>query len=142
MVYVTCELKNRIAVYRWEKEERRLSFVQMVSSLPEEEAGVGSSIGGIVISDDGRYIYVGNRGADTIGVFAVDNDGLLSPVQWISSEGKNPRGFTLAPSGGWLLAANQDSDNLVVFEREPDTGLLRKKKVYEAGAVVCLLFAE
>lgn len=142
MLYVTCELKNRIAVCRWEKEERRLSLVQMISSLPEEAGDVESSIGGIVLSDDGRFIYAGNRGADTIGVFAVDNDGLLSPVQWISSDGKNPRGFTLSPSGGWLLAANQGSDNLVVFERDPGTGLLAEKKVYEAGAMVCLLFAE
>lgn len=142
MLYVTCELKNRIAVCRWEKKERRLSLVQMISSLPDEAAGMESSVGGIVLSDDGRFIYAGNRGTDTIGVFIVDNDGLLSPVQWITSEGKNPRGFTLSPSGRWLLAANQDSDNLVVFKREPKTGMLTKKRVYEAGAVVCLLFAE
>ena len=62
MLYVTCELKNRIAVCRWEKEERRLSLVQMISSLPEEAGDVESSIGGIVLSDDGRFIYAGNRG--------------------------------------------------------------------------------
>lgn len=126
---MTCELKNRIAVYRWEKENRRLSFVQVVSSLPEEAGDAESSIGGIALSEDGRFIYVGNRGTDTIGVFAVDNDGLLSPVQWISSEGKNPRGFILSPSGGWLLAANQDSDNLVVLKGILIQGCSQKKSV-------------
>lgn len=142
MLYVTCELKNRIAVCSWKKEERLLSLVQMVSSLPEEAGEAESSIGGIVLSEDGRFIYAGNRGADTIGVFAVDKYGLLSPVQWISSAGNNPRGFTLSPSGRWLLAANQNSDNLVVFARDAETGMLTKKKSYEAGAVVCLLFAD
>ena len=140
MVYVTCELKNRIAVYRWEKEERRLSFVQMVSSLPEEDAGVESSIGGIVISDDGRYIYVGNRGADTIGVFAVDNDGLLNPVQWISSEGKS-QGLYL---GSIRRMAACKTRTVIIWwclkgNRIP--GFSGKRRCMRRGAVVCLLFA-
>ena len=70
----------------------------------------------------------------------MDNRGTLEGVQWISSEGKNPRGFQISPSGRWLLAANQDSDNLVVFERDDKSGKLEKRWIYEAGAVVCLQF--
>ena len=143
-VYVTCELSNEIAVLQWEKEEKRISVQQMISSLPENDGNgektQSSTVGGIVLSPDGRYLYVGNRGDDSIGVYHVDNQGSLSGVQWISSDGRNPRGFQISPSGRWLLAANQDSDNLVVFERDGETGKLEKRWVYEAGAVVCLQF--
>lgn len=94
------------------------------------------------MSPDNRFLYVGNRGDDSIGVYRVDNRGDLEGGQWISSEGKNPRGFQISPSGRWLLAANQDSDNLVVFERDDKSGKLEKRWIYEAGAVVCLQFLE
>lgn len=144
-VYVTCELSNEIAVLRWEKEEKKISLQQMISSLPEDEGRNGektrnSTVGGVVLSPDGRYLYVGNRGDDSIGVYHVDNQGSLSGVQWISSDGKNPRGFQISPSGRWLLAANQDSDNLVVYERDGESGKLERRWIYEAGAVVCLQF--
>ena len=117
---------------------------QMISSLPENDGNgektQSSTVGGIVLSPDGRYLYVGNRGDDSIGVYHVDNQGSLIGVQWIASDGRNPRGFQISPSGRWLLAANQDSDNLVVFERDGETGKLEKRWVYEAGAVVCLQF--
>lgn len=140
-VYVTCELSNEIAVLEWKKEERIITLQQMISSLPESGGKTqGSTAGGVVLSPDNRFLYVGNRGDDSIGVYSVDNRGDLKGVQWISSEGKNPRGFQISPSGRWLLAANQDSDNLVVFERDDKSGKLEKRWIYEAGTVVCLQF--
>ncbi|MDP6824466.1 MAG: beta-propeller fold lactonase family protein, partial [Dehalococcoidia bacterium] len=38
--------------------------------------------------------------------------------------GRNPRNFAIDPSGRYLLAANQDSDNIVVFERDIKSGKL------------------
>lgn len=158
-VYVSCELSNEIAVIGWEKEAAhrgeavKLELLSMVSSLPgkeqaacvstgitEEKLCAKNSLGGILLSSDGNYLYAGNRGGDNIAVFSVDNGGFLRPVQWITSHGANPRGFTLSPSGGWLLVANQDSDGLVVFKRNPETGILTEHRRYEAGAVVCLAF--
>lgn len=140
-VYVTCELSNEIAVLEWEEEDRKITLQQMISSLPERSGKIQrSTAGGVALSPDNRFLYVGNRGDDSIGVYRVDNRGDLEGVQWISSEGKNPRGFQISPSGRWLLAANQDSDNLVVFERDDKSGKLEKRWIYEAGAVVCLQF--
>ena len=59
-VYVTCELSNEIAVLQWEKEEKRISVQQMISSLPENDGNgektQSSTVGGIVLSPDGRYL--------------------------------------------------------------------------------------
>ncbi len=81
--------------------------------------------------------------AYSIAVYDVAADtGRLTLVQHQGTGGKTPRNFALDPSGKWLIAANQDSDNLVVFSVDPATG-----KLGEAGqsvkvpAPVCVRFA-
>lgn len=136
-VYVTCELSDEIGVLRWGEEEIRIEG--FVSCTPEEAEGENFP-GGIILSEDGNYLYVGNRGHDSIAVFDVTGTGLPKCVQWTASGGKNPRGFQLSPSGRWVIAANQNSDNLVVFCRNQESGKLTEHARYEAGAVVCLEF--
>jgi 6-phosphogluconolactonase len=41
-----------------------------------------------------------------------------------STRGKAPRNFGIDPAGRWLLAANQDSDSIVVFRIDGQTGKL------------------
>jgi 6-phosphogluconolactonase len=38
--------------------------------------------------------------------------------------GKTPRNFTLDPTERWMLVANQDSNLISVFARDPATGEL------------------
>lgn len=137
-VYVSCELSNRIGILRAEGEDIKLEG--FVSSLPEGADGKDNLPGGILLSGDGRVLYVGNRGHNSIGVFRIGRSGKPEGIQWASSGGKNPRGFQLSPSGRWMIAANQNSDNLVVFRRDEETGLLTEHGRYDAGAVVCLAF--
>lgn len=151
IVYVTCELSNEIAVLGWKDD--CASLIELVSCLPDRTDAEGeavqmetNTVGGVLLSPDGRYLYAGNRGHNSIAVFAVNKanetcpEGRIHPAGWISSGGSNPRGFQISPSGRWLLAANQDSNNLVVFQRDTVTGLLEQRHCYEAGAVVCLEF--
>ena len=57
-------------------------------------------------------------------MFAVERKGeRLKPVGHVSTGGKNPRHFGIDPSGRWLVAANQDSANLVVFRIDGKTGV-------------------
>ena len=59
---------------------------------------------------------------NTLVVFSIDaKSGALTFVQRIGCGGKNPRDFTLDPSEKWLVAANQDTQNIVVFARDPHT---------------------
>jgi 6-phosphogluconolactonase len=58
-------------------------------------------------------------------VFSVDqNTGFLTPVQHAPTQGKNPRDFSLDPTGEYLFAANQNSDTVVPFQVDPNTGKL------------------
>ena len=74
-------------------------------------------------------------------VFAIGGDGKLTPVEHVPTQGKTPRGFNLDPSGNYLIAGNQDSDNIVVFKVDAKTGKLSSTgQKFEVGAPVDVLF--
>jgi 6-phosphogluconolactonase len=53
--------------------------------------------------------------------------------------GKTPRNFNFDPSGNFLLVANQDSDDIVIFKVDKETGLLSDSgKRINAGNPVCI----
>ncbi len=79
----------------------------------------------IAIAPSGRFIYVSNRGEDSLVVFTIDDTtGALTVLQRISCGGKAPRHFTLDPTGNWLICGNQDSATVTVFARNQGTGHL------------------
>ena len=66
-----------------------------------------------------------NRGHDSIAVFAIDQEsGRLTAKGHQPTGGRVPRNFAIDPSGSFLLAANQNSDNVVVFRINLATGAL------------------
>ena len=96
----------------------------------------------VVVSPDGRFVYGSNRGHDSIAIWAVGADGRVTKVGHESTRGKTPRGFALDPSGSWLLAANQDSDTIVTFRRDAETGKLTATgAVTDSPSPVAILFA-
>ena len=76
-------------------------------------------------------------------VFSIgDGDGRLKVVQNVKTGGKTPRHFALDPGNQWLLVANEDSSNIVVFARNGHTGLLTPTtNSYPISHPVCLAFA-
>ena len=94
------------------------------------------------MAPSGRYVYGSNRGHDSIVILRVDEaTGMVEPIGWESTQGSFPRNFTLDPNGTRMLVANQNSDNLAVFARDPETGLLSEEAVIEdIPSTVCLLF--
>jgi 6-phosphogluconolactonase len=79
----------------------------------------------LAISPDGYFLYASNRGEDSLVVFSIGTkDGNLTLVQRISCGGKTPRHFSLDPTAQWLICGNQDSANVVVFQRDGVTGKL------------------
>src|SRR5258707_9082322 len=68
----------------------------------------------IQIDAAGRFLYASNRGHDSIAIFAIDpSRGTLTQIQTVPTQGKTPRNFVIDPTGKYLLAANQDSDQIV-----------------------------
>ena len=107
----------------------RLEFLQAVPSVAEP-GGVPNSGADLHLAPDGRFLYVSNRGQDSITVFSVQADGTLQLVQAVGCGGRTPRNFALDPTGGWVLVGNQDSDSIAVFKRDVQSGrlaLLRRR---------------
>ncbi|WP_052702789.1 lactonase family protein [Paenibacillus beijingensis] len=132
--YVLGELDSSVAVLHVDRESGTLTPVQTVSSLPEDFEGVSFSAE-VALSPCGRFLYVSNRGHDSIAVFSIaEGTGELTPVEHVPSGGQNPRHFALSPDGRWLLAANQGSDAVIVFQRDPERAGYGKRTASSASA--------
>ncbi len=140
--YVVNELDSTIATYRWDGVRGALGPVQIVPSLPASFTGdnTGSEI---AVAPSGRFVYVSNRGHDSIGIFAVDGtSGILTPVGWQASGGAKPRFFALDPSGTLLYAANEASDTIVTFRVETASGKLEPTgQVIANASPACIVFS-
>ena len=63
---------------------------------------------------------------ESIAIFAVDaSTGKLSSLGHEPTQGKHPRNFRIDPTGTYLLAANRNTNNVVVFRIDGETGALK-----------------
>ena len=137
--YLMEEMSGAVSVYKIEKDGY-LSLLQNISGLPRDFNGVVGSAD-IHVSPDGRFLYCSNRGeSNTIGIFGINqSNGQLDWIDHQSTLGKTPRNFNFDPSGNFLLVANQNSDEIVIFKRDKQTGLLTDTgKRINVSKPVCL----
>ncbi|CAJ1183970.1 hypothetical protein FD33_GL000710 [Companilactobacillus paralimentarius DSM 13238 = JCM 10415] len=121
-VYVACELSSKILVMEYNAETAGLTLVDEVEAAKDEQKNTTAAIR---ITKDGKFLYASTRGADTIALFGVNEKGdRLKKINTTSSDGKGPRDFDLDPSEKYLIAANQDSDNITIFKRNMKKGIL------------------
>ena len=103
--------------------QRDITDLNLIPTTPATFTGDNTGAE-IAVAPSGRFVYVSNRGHDSIVTFAVDAvDGTLTPIGWESTQGKKPRFFTLDPAGEKLYVCNEDSDTIVAFRLESRTGL-------------------
>jgi 6-phosphogluconolactonase len=124
LFYLLDQRSSEVRLYRWKAAAGALTLEQTVpTTLPAFQAT--NQAAGIVITPDGRNLYVSNRGEDVLVVYAVAaSTGRLREVQRIASDGKTPRDFSLSPNGRWVLVANQDSGAVTIFARDRRSGRL------------------
>jgi 6-phosphogluconolactonase len=94
------------------------------------------------VHPDGRYLYVSNRGHNSLALFAIDLDkGTLTPQGHFPSGGGSPRNFKIDPTGDWLISENQQSNLSVVQKIDRPTGRLTPTDVtLDTPAPVCIVF--
>jgi 6-phosphogluconolactonase len=122
-VYVSHELDNTVTAFDFDPAGGALLARQALSTLPAGFRGE-SAAAEVALHPNGRFLYVSNRGHDSIAVFAVAASGLLSPVDFTPAGGSIPRHFALSPDGAWLVCAHQGSGTLGAFRVDPATGRL------------------
>ncbi len=121
--YLMEEMGGTVVAYTY--SNGKLVKQQEIAAHPDSiKAGFGSA--DIHISPDGKFLYASNRGAEnTLAIFSINSsNGKLTSVGYQSTMGKTPRNFCIDPTGNYLLAANQQTGNIVIFKRNKKTGLL------------------
>jgi len=137
-VYLIEELTGAVTVYNYNKG--KLNFVQKAFTHPKDFQGKPGSAD-IHISPDGKFLYASNRGEENnLAIFSVNGaSGKLSAVGYQPTMGTAPRNFMIDPTGNFLLVANQNTNNVVIFKRDKKTGLLTPtSKQIEIPNPVCL----
>jgi 6-phosphogluconolactonase len=137
--YLVLELEG--AVMALDYKDGSLTAKQTISMTDKNFKGNVSGAD-IHVSPDGRFLYASNRGdADEIAIYSIDAKGELKLVGRQSVLGKTPRNFAIDPTGNFLLAANQNSNSVVIFKRDLNTGLLTPTgKEITIDKPVCLKF--
>jgi 6-phosphogluconolactonase len=122
--YLIEEMGGEVVAYKY--KNGRLEVIQKIATHSDTAKGEFGSAD-IHISPDGKFLYASNRGSENnIAIFSVnDETGLLTLKGLQSTMGIKPRNFTIDPSGAYLLAANQQTNNIVIFKRDIVTGLLQ-----------------
>jgi 6-phosphogluconolactonase len=122
-IYVINELANSITMFDYDPETGFLIERQSISTLPKGFDGT-SYCADLKITPDGRFLYGTNRGHHSIAAYRIGDDGRLTLLGIVPSQGDGPQNLAITPGGELLLCANMPGNNVAVFRIDPDGGSL------------------
>jgi 6-phosphogluconolactonase len=137
-LFLAEELSSTTSVFSRDTVNGSLTEIQRISSIPEgfREQNTNADIH---IHPDGKFLYVSNRGHNSIAIYHIHKNGFLSVIGYQSTLGDRPRNFMIDQTGRLLFAANRNSDNINVFELNAKTGMLDfTGAALEVPGAVCL----
>lgn len=130
--YASNEQGSSVTAYRLDRSTGRLSAFQTLSTLPDDFEG-NNTCSHVELTPSGRYVYVANRGHDSLAGFAVNREtGKLTSLGQTPTE-KTPRSFNVTPSGRFVYAAGQASGKVAAYRLDAETGRLKRFDTYEVG---------
>ncbi|ANI84790.1 lactonase family protein [Kosakonia oryzae] len=113
------EEASTLTYYTLDSATGTLKEGKTTSALPATYKGT-SFAAGLVLSRDGKQLYVANRLHNSVAHFSVQPDGTLAHQDDIWTRGDYPRSLTLDKQGRWLYVMNQRSDNITRFRVAKD----------------------
>lgn len=131
IVYFSNEQGGSVTAYHLDPVQGTLTPFQTLSTLPTGFAG-SNTCAKIQIHPTGRFLYVSNRGHDSIAGFALADDGYLTALGQQPTE-PIPRAFGLDPSGNFLYASGQGSGKLTAYRIDQGSGRLQPLATYPIG---------
>jgi 6-phosphogluconolactonase len=132
LVYFSNEQGCSVTVYRLNPETGTLTAEQTITTLPAGYSG-RNTCSQIHLTASGQFLYVANRGHNSIAAFAVDAvNGHLTSVGNVPTEAV-PGAFGLDPAGRFLVAAGTVSGRLASYRIDSASGALTPLTTYAAG---------
>lgn len=145
-LYSIDELSNTITRYAYDAE-KVWSFTnaeagaipreESISTLPEDFTG-SSYCADLKITPDGKFLYGTNRGHDSLAIYGIGDDGVLTLIGFEPSRGKGPQNLLITPDGQWLLCANMPGNSLAVFRIGSDGKLTATGDLLEITMPSCI----
>ncbi len=137
--YLLNELSSTISVYQY--ENCHFTHIQDIDTYPKDEYGKESLGGDIVMSERNDYLFVSNRGHDSVSAFEINQEtGELTYVESLDTD-ENPVALTLIDDH-WLIVAAKRGGTLESFElkRGESKGcLFETHYTYMVGEPVCMI---
>src|SRR5262245_20612884 len=138
--YANNELDSTVTALAYEADKGMFTKLNPLSTLPAPTKGNSSAEA--VVHPNGKFVYVSNRGHNSIAIIEVnESTGELKAAGHQGDGIKVPRNFNIDPSGKWMIVANQNGDSIIVFEIDDKTGQLKPTgQKAEVGSPVCVKF--
>lgn len=122
-VYFDNEQGCSVTAYSFDKTSGTLEPIHTVSTLPNGWSGE-NTCAQIHIHPNGKFLYVSNRGHDSIAIFAIDEStGRIESLGQQRTLG-TPRAFNINPTGDIMLVGGLDDGELATYRLNPETGML------------------
>ena len=118
-----------------------IKAIDTYPTIPADYAGPTNTSSAIHLHPNGKYVYVSNRGHNSISGFKIGPDGALEMVDQQTKSIATPRDFNFDPSGKFMIVANQSTDNLVVYDVDAASGKFTfKQESIGVKAPICVAF--
>jgi len=130
-LYTVQEESSTVVCFHYDPATGSMTPVQTLSTLPVGFSGT-SFASEILVSHDGRYLYVANRLHDSIAIFSIGSGGRMSYVADTPTHGDYPVQCRIDPTGRFFYACNRRSDCITVFSVNRTQGLLTFTGQYAA----------
>lgn len=138
LLLVVCELGSRLLVLDFDEDKLSFKLLHSYSTVAASYSGHNGAAA-LRVDPAGGFVYVSNRGEDTIAVFRQEKKALRL-IQRISTFGAFPRDFDWNGEN-IAIAANQESSSATVYRRDPHSGYLTLlQKQVPAAKPTCVLF--
>ena len=124
--YLVNQTGEAVTIFRYHAENGELEEIGHEQSLPDDQLNINNHISEIKIHPSGKFVYVANRGHDSLTLYHRNKEnGLLKFVECTASEGNAPWSFDITPNGKFILCSNNKTGNIAVFTVDQQTGKLK-----------------
>lgn len=126
--FVTCEFSSELASFDFDPDTGQLRLLDKRSTVHSTHTGLNEPAD-LRVHPHGRFVYVNNRGEDSLAWFAVGADGALArlghvPLATSVHPGVAARSFAFDPTGTFMLVADRPANLVRSFAVDPDDGAL------------------
>lgn len=143
IAYSINELNSTITTMSWDAEHGSLHTLDETPTTAPDVDVATNRAGEVALDTSGRFLYACNRGGvEELLVYNVSSEGKLNFAGRIPLDGKEARHFAISPDGKWLVVAEQFSNIVSVYQRDPASGALKPSgSRYPVSNPSCISFA-